>query len=65
MSYANHVREMEKKAYLKPSLILRRVYMEAMLAGQSLEVHTGSDELVEDDDQVFSKDLELSDVWED
>ncbi len=66
MSYANHVREMEKKAYLKPSLILRRVYMEAMLAGQSLEVHTGSDvPVVEDDDQVFSKDLELSDVWKD
>lgn len=56
---------MEKKAYLKPLLIIRKVYMEAMLAGQSLEVHTGSDEVVENDDQVFSKDLELSDVWED
>lgn len=56
---------MEKKTYLKPLLIIRKVYMEAMLAGQSLEVHTGSDEVVENDDQVFSKDLELSDVWED
>lgn len=56
---------MEKKTYLKPSLILRRVYMEAVLAGQSLEVHTGSDDVVENDDQVFSKDLEMSDVWED
>ena len=57
---------MEKKAYLKPSLILRRVYMEAMLAGQSVRIYTGSDDLVVgEDDPVFSKDLELSDVWED
>lgn len=57
---------MEKKAYLKPSLILRGVYMESLLAGLSMEVHTGSEELiVEDDDQVFSKDMEQSDIWED
>ena len=66
MSYANHVREMEKKAYLKPSLILRRVYMEAILAGQSMRIYNGSDDpVVGDDKQVFSKDIELSDVWED
>lgn len=57
---------MEKKAYLKPSLILRRVYMEAVLAGQSMRIYNGSnDRVVGEDDPVFSKDLELSDVWED
>ena len=57
---------MEKKAYLKPSLILRRVYMEAILAGQSMRIYNGSDDpVVGDDKQVFSKDIELSDVWED
>lgn len=56
---------MEKKTYLKPSLILRRVYMEAVLAGQSMRIYNGSDLVVGDDEQVFSKDLELSDVWED
>ncbi len=56
---------MEKKAYLKPSLILRGVNMESLLAGLSMEVHTGSELIVEDDDQVFSKDMEQSDIWED
>lgn len=57
---------MEKKTYLKPSLILRRVYMEAVLAGQSMRIYNGSDDLVVgDDEHVFSKDIELSDVWED
>ena len=56
---------MEKKAYLKPSLILRGVYMESLLAGLSMEVHTGSEPIVEDDGQVFSKDMEQSDIWED
>ncbi len=65
MSYAKHVREMEKKTYLKPSLILRRVYMEAVLAGQSMRIYNDSDLVVGDDEQVFSKDIELSDVWED
>lgn len=57
---------MEKKAYLKPSLILRRVYMEAVLAGQSMRIYNGSDDpVVGENDPVLSKDLELSDVWED
>ena len=65
MSYVNLVEKMEKKAYLKPSLILRGVNMESLLAGLSMEVHTGSELIVEDDDQVFSKDMEQSDIWED
>ena len=66
MSYVNlEVSEMEKKSYLVPSLIVRKITAVALLASQSMEVISGDEYVVDDDNDVFSKDIETSDVWED
>ena len=67
MSYANQKMQMEKKSYTAPSMIIRRVEVESVMAGQSqrLGLYLGEDApTVKDDSQVFSKDLEITDVWE-
>ena len=56
---------MEKKSYLVPSLIVRKITAVGLLASLSMEVNSGDEYVVDDDDDVFSKDLETSDVWED
>ena len=58
-------KKMEKKSYLVPSLIVRKITAVGLLASLSMEVNSGDEYVVDDDDDVFSKDLETSDVWED
>ena len=58
-------KKMEKKSYLVPSLIVRKITAVGLLASLSMEVNSGDEYVVDDDNDVFSKDIETSDVWED
>lgn len=55
---------MEKRLYIAPALLLRKVCMESVMQA-SMTIYLGEGDVVTDDDQVFSRDIELRDVWED
>ena len=55
---------MEKRLYIAPALLLRKVCMESVMQA-SMTIYRGEENVVTDDDQVFSRDIELRDVWED
>ena len=57
---------MEKRLYIAPALLLRKVSMESVMqASNTITIYFGDENVVTDDDQVFSRDIELRDVWED
>ena len=57
---------MEKRLYIAPALLLRKVSMESVMqASKTMTIYYGGENVVTDDDQVFSRDIELRDVWED
>ena len=58
------VKDMEKRLYIAPALLLRKVSMESVMQA-SMTIYLGEENVVTDDDQVFSRDIELRDVWED
>ena len=58
------VKDMEKRLYIAPALLLRKVSMESVMQA-SITIYLGEENVVTDDDQVFSRDIELRDVWED
>jgi hypothetical protein len=58
------VKDMEKRLYIAPALLLRKVCMESVMQA-SMTIYRGEENVVTDDDQVFSRDIELRDVWED
>ena len=58
------VMDMEKKLYIAPALLLRKVCMESVMQA-SMAIYLGEENVVTDDDQVFSREIELRDVWED
>ena len=58
------VKDMEKRLYIAPALLLRKVCMEGVMQA-SMTIYLGEENVVTDDDQVFSRDIELRDVWED
>jgi hypothetical protein len=58
------VKNMEKRLYIAPALLLRKVCMESVMQA-SMTIYRGEENVVTDDDQVFSRDIELRDVWED
>ena len=58
------VKNMEKRLYIAPALLLRKVSMESVMQA-SMTIYLGEENVVTDDDQVFSRDIELRDVWED
>jgi hypothetical protein len=58
------VKDMEKRLYIAPALLLRKVCMESVMQA-SITIYLGEENVVTDDDQVFSRDIELRDVWED
>ena len=58
------VKNMEKRLYIAPALLLRKVCMESVMQA-SMTIYLGEENVVTDDDQVFSRDIELRDVWED
>ena len=55
---------MEKRLYIAPALLLRKVSMESVMQA-SMTIYLGEENVVTDDDQVFSREIELRDVWED
>lgn len=60
------VKDMEKRLYIAPALLLRKVSMESVMqASKTMTIYRGEENVVTDDDQVFSRDIELRDVWED
>ena len=58
------VKNMEKRLYIAPALLLRKVCMESVMQA-SMTIYLGEENVVTDDDQVFSREIELRDVWED
>ena len=58
------VKNMEKRLYIAPALLLRKVSMESVMQA-SITIYLGEENVVTDDDQVFSREIELRDVWED
>ena len=59
---------MEKRLYIAPALLLRKVCMESVMQASNsntMTIYLGEENVVTDDDQVFSRDIELRDVWED